>query len=167
MKASTAVARLPRGATTATTAPAREARGGQETGTDRPAKLARRRERSPGLSDYPTGAQSTRRSSDCLWSSSPFPRLLIDELAAPLFVTSCRPPAGASSTASSVPRDIPPHIALGEQPPRRHAAPGMSFFVSGMYRNNGLALPAIVERREAIAGLDGRIRPAGLRRTAG
>jgi len=74
MKVSVAVARLPCGATTA---PAREARGGQETGTAQPAMLAQRRERHPGLSDYPTDAQSTRRSTYSLWSSSPFPRPLI------------------------------------------------------------------------------------------
>lgn len=90
MKVSVAVARLPCGATTA---PAREARGGQETGTAQPAMLAQRRERHPGLSDYPTDAQSTRRSTYSLWSSSPFPRLLIDELAAPpvrCFVSTAR-----------------------------------------------------------------------------
>ncbi|OXI42294.1 hypothetical protein CFB84_24005 [Burkholderia aenigmatica] len=65
-----------------------------------------------------------------------------------------------------MPRDIPPHIAHGKRPPRRPAAPGSTFFVSGMYRNNGLAPSAIVERREAIAGLDGRIRLAGRRRMA-
>ncbi|RBJ77211.1 hypothetical protein C3L29_031155 [Pseudomonas sp. MWU12-2534b] len=66
-----------------------------------------------------------------------------------------------------MPRDIPPHTGLGKRPPRRHAAPGTTFFVSGMYRNNSLTPWAIVKRRDAIAGLDGRIRPAGQRGTAG
>ncbi|HDR9494477.1 hypothetical protein [Burkholderia stabilis] len=67
-----------------------------------------------------------------------------------IFVASSRPLADAPNTASSVPRVIPPFIARAERPPRRHESPGTSFFVSGMYRGNGSARAAIVERREAM-----------------
>jgi len=53
MKASAAVARLPRGATIAR---ANETRRDRDSGTEQPAKLALRREQHPGLSDYPSGA---------------------------------------------------------------------------------------------------------------
>lgn len=66
-----------------TGSPARATRGSRETGSDEPARLALHRESYYTLSDYPKGAQGMRESSCCLWSSSLFPRLLIDELTAP------------------------------------------------------------------------------------
>ncbi|THJ55921.1 hypothetical protein E9536_05395 [Burkholderia sp. LS-044] len=104
--------------------------------------------------DQPTAYGLHRRFPDCLLTSWP-PHL---------FVASCRPPAGASSTASSVPLVIPPEIAHGKRPPRPPASPGTTFFVSGMYRNGGSTPPALVGRRDATAGFDGRIRLAGVRR---
>ncbi len=80
MKRSTAAGR----SSCATTgAPARATRGSRETGSDEPARLALHRKSYYTLSDYPKGAQGMRESSCCFWSSSLFPRLLIDELAAP------------------------------------------------------------------------------------
>ena len=72
MKGSTAVGRLPCGT-----------RGCGETGSDEPATLALHRKSYPKLSDYPMSAQGMRGSRYRFWSSLPFPRLLIDELAAP------------------------------------------------------------------------------------
>lgn len=80
MKAGTAVARSSQGATTV---PARGRRGGRKSGEGIPAALALRREQHPDFSNYPIGAQDTRGSHHCLWSSSPFPRLPTDELVAP------------------------------------------------------------------------------------
>ncbi len=105
--------------------------------------------------DHATAYGLHRRFPDCLLTCWP-PHL---------FVTSCRPPAGASCTARGVPNVIPPEIAHGERPPRRPTSPGMAVFVSGMYRDNDSAPAAIVERCEAISGLDGRIRAASPHRT--
>lgn len=79
MKGGTPVARSSRGATTA----AARGRRGRRESDGIPATLALRREQHPDFSDYPIGAQNTRGSHYCLWSSSPFPRLLTDELVAP------------------------------------------------------------------------------------
>lgn len=79
MKGSTAVGRSSCGTTGV---PARATRGCRETG-DEPARLALLREPYSELSDYPTDTQGMRRTNDCFWSSSLFPRLLIDERVAP------------------------------------------------------------------------------------
>lgn len=79
MKGSTAVGRSSCGTTGV---PARATRGCRETG-DEPARLALHRESYSELSDYPTDAQGMRGTNDCFWSSSLFPRLLIDERVAP------------------------------------------------------------------------------------
>lgn len=79
MKESTAVGRLSCGTTSV---PARATRGCRDTGNDL-AKLALHREPYSELPDYPTVAQGMRGTNDCFWSSSLFPRLLIDERAAP------------------------------------------------------------------------------------
>lgn len=78
-KGSTAVGRLSCGTTGV---PARATRGCRETGNE-PARLALHREPYSELSDYPTDAQGMRGKNDCFWSSSLFPRLLIDERVAP------------------------------------------------------------------------------------
>ncbi|MDW9232561.1 hypothetical protein C7S15_5780 [Burkholderia cepacia] len=62
-----------------------------------------------------------------------------------------------------MPHVIPPEIAHGKRPPRQPASPGTTFFVSGMYRNGGLTPSALVERHDATAGFDGRIRLAAVR----
>lgn len=95
-----------------------------------------------------------------------FPDCLLTSCRPHIVVASCRPLAGALNTASSVPRVIPSPRALGMRPPDPLVSPGTAFFVSGMYRGKGLAPEAIVERREAIPRLDGRIRHAGPARTA-
>ncbi|RQT72598.1 hypothetical protein DF029_12710 [Burkholderia cepacia] len=63
-----------------------------------------------------------------------------------------------------MPLVIPPEIAHGKRPPRPPASPGTTFFVSGMYRNGGSTPPALVGRRDATAGFDGRIRLTDVRR---
>ncbi|EEE03343.1 conserved hypothetical protein [Burkholderia multivorans CGD2M] len=47
---------------------------------------------------------------------------------------------------------MPSDAARGLLPQRAGAPSGMALFVSGMYRNNGRAPPAIVKRGEAMAG---------------
>ncbi len=79
MNGSTAVGRL---SCATTGAPARATCGCREPG-HAPARLALHREPYSELPDYPTDAQGMRGTNDCFWSSSLFPRLLIDERAAP------------------------------------------------------------------------------------
>lgn len=79
MKGSTAVGRSSCGTTGV---PARATRGCRETG-NAPARLALHREPYSELSGYPTDAQGMRGTNDCFWSSSLFPRPLIDERIAP------------------------------------------------------------------------------------
>lgn len=79
-KAGTAVGRLSHETTAAS---ARAMRGCPEARNNGRATLALHRESGSQLSNCPTGARRMRGSGDCYWSSSLFPRLLIDEMAAP------------------------------------------------------------------------------------
>ena len=141
----------------ASTRSARRARN--QDSTTREAGTASRA--SPRPFRLPTDAQSTRRSTYSLWSSSPFPRLLIDELAAPplcYFVSAARRCVQYRKQRAT--RYSTADCARQTAATAARSA-GNDIFVSGMYRNDSLTPAPIVERRDAIAGLDGRIRPAG------
>jgi hypothetical protein len=49
-----------------------------------------------------------------------------------------------------MPRDIPPRIARRMRPPALTISPGTAFFVSGMYRDNGMHLAAIIEHCDVM-----------------